>query len=95
MDLEPLRPPATKKLILNILKRGSVTYAQPHAFERMQERNINNLDCVNVLRGGAVEEGECCNGSWRYRVWSPKMSVVIRFESESELEIVTAWRNDK
>lgn len=89
---EPLRPPETKKLILRILREGIVTYAQPHAEERMRERDINTVDCVNVLRGGAVAEGELENGSWRYRVLTGRMCVVVRFESESILQVVTAWR---
>jgi len=89
---EPLRPPEAKKLIRKILSTGFVTYAQPHAEDRMRQRNISTVDCVNVLRGGAVAEGEMENGSWRYRVYTPRMCVVIRFESESILEVVTAWR---
>ena len=30
--------------------------------------------------------------SWRYQIHTPKMCVVIRFESETILEVVTAWR---
>ena len=89
---EPIRPPEAKKLIRKILSTGFVTYAQPHAEDRMRQRNISTVDCVNVLRGGAVAEGEMENGSWRYRVYTPRMCVVIRFESESILEVVTAWR---
>ena len=51
------------------------------------------VDCINVLRGGSVREGEYENGSWRYQVHTPKMCVVIRFESDSILEVVTAWRD--
>ena len=89
---EPLPPSDAKKVILHILKKGAVTYAQPHALERMEQRNISSLDCVNVLRGGMVAPAEFENGSWRYRVHTSRMCVVARFESESELEVVTAWR---
>lgn len=92
MNPEPLRPPEAKKLIHHILKRGNVTYSQPHALERMKERNLTNVDCVNILRAGVVQEAEEVKGSWRYQVYTPKMCAVVRFESESELEIVTAWR---
>lgn len=91
-DPEPLRPPEIRKLIRQILGRGIVTYSQPHAEERMKERGISRVDCVNVLRGGFAAEGEYENGSWRYRVRTAKICVVIRFESESMLEVVTAWR---
>ncbi len=92
MKPEPLRPPETKKLIRQILSTGFVTYAQPHAEDRMRQRKISTVDCVNVLRGGVVNEGELENGSWRYSVYTPRMCVVIRFESETILEVVTAWR---
>ena len=32
------------------------------------------------------------NGEWRYRVHTGKMTVIVRFEDETELMIVTAWR---
>ncbi|GFO57533.1 hypothetical protein GMSM_45400 [Geomonas sp. Red276] len=31
---EPLTPPYAEKIILNILKKGSVAYAEPHALQR-------------------------------------------------------------
>jgi len=93
MFTEPLRPPEAKKLILRIIGGGIVTYSQPHAEEQMRKRRISTVDCVNVLRGGVVREGEYENGGWRYRVCTQKMCVVIRFESESLLEVVTAWRD--
>lgn len=92
MLLEPLKPPEAKKLILDILNKGIVTYSQPHAEEQMAKRRISTVDCVNVLRGGIVQSGEYENGSWRYRVCTTKMCVVARFESKTILEIVTAWR---
>lgn len=92
MLTEPLRPTEAKKLILRIIGKGIVTYSQPHAGEQMRKRRISTVDCVNVLRGGVVKEGEYENGGWRYQVFTQKMCVVIRFESESLLEVVTAWR---
>jgi len=89
---EPLRPPAAKKLVYQIITEGIVTYSQPHAEEQMKKRHISMVDCINVLRGGVVREGEYENGSWRYQVRTPKMCVVIRFESDTILEVVTAWR---
>ena len=52
-------------------------------------------DCINILRGGKVREGEYENGSWRYRVETPKMAVVVTFIDEDELMIVTAWREKR
>lgn len=89
---EPLSPPEAKKLIRSILKDGFVSYAQPHAMERLEKRGMSTADCTNILRGGTVEEAEHENGEWRYKVHTGKMTVVIRFEDETELMIVTAWR---
>ena len=50
------------------------------------------VDCANVLRGGFLEPAEWENGSWRYRVRTARMCVVIAFRSEREIVIVTAWR---
>lgn len=89
---EPLQRTQTKKLILSILKDGSISFAQPHAMERLKKHGLSTLDCLNVLRGGAAEVAEYENGEWRYRIQTAKMTVVVRFEDETELMIVTAWR---
>lgn len=89
---EPLKPPEAKALIREILVTGEVTYSKPHAEERLVKWRLTTLDCVNVLRAGVVAEGEYENGSWRYRVYTPRICVVVRFESEDILQIVTAWR---
>jgi hypothetical protein len=89
---EPLKGPEAKALIREILSAGEATYSKPHAEERLGKWNLSTLDCVNVLRGGAVAEGEYENGSWRYRVCTQRICVVVRFETEDILQIVTAWR---
>ena len=50
------------------------------------------LDVANVLRGGVVDPGEYENGSWRYRVRTARIAVIVAFRSETELRVVTAWR---
>lgn len=92
MPDEPLRPPQAKALIRTMLNCGEVTYSKPHAMERMQKWGLSSVDCVNVLRAGVVDEAELENGSWKYKVHTPLICVVIRFISEDLLEIVTAWR---
>jgi hypothetical protein len=92
MLTEPLTPPQARKLIRLILQDGIVTYAQPHAVDRMAKRQISMVDCENVLYGGSVRHPELENGTWRYQVHTAKMCVVIRFEDETCLQIVTVWR---
>lgn len=92
MPNEPLRLPEAKKLIRSILKDGFISYSQPHAIDRLKKHGMSTIDCTNILRGGPVEEAEHENGEWRYRVHTGKMTVIVRFEDETELMIVTAWR---
>jgi hypothetical protein len=54
--------------------------------------DLSNVDVTNVLRGGVVEPPEFENGSWRYRVRTLKIAVIVAFRTESELRVVTAWR---
>ena len=81
-----------KKLLRKILTGGFVTYSRPHAIERLEERNLSMLDCENVLRAGVVDEAEYENGSWRHKVRTNKIAVIIEFLSKEEILIVTAWR---
>jgi hypothetical protein len=53
---------------------------------------LTAVDATNVLRGGVVEPGEFENGSWRYRIRTQRIYVVVSFRSETELRVVTAWR---
>lgn len=87
----PLDVTAAKRLIRQILEAGSVTPAR-HAVEEMVKDELSLVDCVNVLRGGVVEPPELEKGTWRYRVRTQRICVVIAFRSERELRIVTAWR---
>ncbi len=91
MLAEPLSPPTAKQLIQQILQGGSVTFSR-HAEEEMAKDNLTMVDVTNILRGGVVDPAEFENGSWRYRVRSARIAVVVAFRSESELRVVTAWR---
>jgi hypothetical protein len=89
---EPLKPAAAKRLIRGIIQAGTVSLSK-HAQEEMTKDDLNLVDCVNILRGGVVAPGELERGSWRYRVSTPRICVVVAFRSDVELVIVTAWRS--
>jgi len=89
---QPYRKGEAKKLLKKILSEGFVTYSQPHALNRLKERNISILDCENVLRAGVVDEAELDNSAWRHHVRTQKIVVVVEFLSEDEILILTAWR---
>ncbi len=63
-----------------------------HALEEMANDDLTTVDCINVLRGGVVEPPEFERGSWRYRVRTARICVVVVFRSETALAVVTAWR---
>jgi hypothetical protein len=61
----------------------------------MLDDDLTTVDCENVLRGGVVRPAEHEHGTWRYRVETRKITVVIAFRSERELVVVTAWRSGR
>jgi len=91
---EPLEPNRARRLIRDILAKGSVSFSG-HSEKAPADDDLSTVDAVNVLRGGAVEPAEFENGSWRYRVRTRRMAVVIVFRSESEIAVVTAWREKR
>jgi len=93
MDV-PLTAEAAKRLIREILKTGRFTYSK-HARDEMLADDLTTVDCENVLRGGVVRPGEREHGTWRYRVETSRIAIVIAFRSERELVVVTAWRSGR
>jgi hypothetical protein len=89
---EPLSAGDAKQLIAKILRMpGSVTFSQ-HAFDELAKDNMTTVDALNVLRGGVVDPPELEKNTWRYRVRTSKMYVVVAFRSDTELRVITAWR---
>jgi hypothetical protein len=88
---EPLDDTAAKRLIVRILANGTVSFSG-HARQEMAKDALESTDCLSVLRGGWVEFSELVDGSWRYRVRTQRLFVVVAFRSEEELVVVTAWR---
>lgn len=58
----------------------------------MTKDNLTMVDVANVLRGGVVDPAESEKGTWRYRVRTARIAVIVAFRSETELRVVTAWR---
>lgn len=88
---EPLKAAAAKALIRTILDAGTVTFSR-HALEELAKDDLTTVDAVNALRGGMVGPGELERGTWRYRVRTARLIVVIAFRSQTELVVVTGWR---
>ena len=61
----------------------------------MAKDELEAADCISVLRAGIVDPPEQHGEtqSWRYRVHTALIWVVMEFEfeSESKLFVITAW----
>ena len=89
---EPLAPDIATALIHRIVREGSVAISK-HARTEMAADNLTTVDCTNVMRCGAVSEAaDLERRTWRYRIHTRRMCVVVAFRSEVELVVVTAWR---
>ncbi len=88
---EPLALDVAKRLIREILRAGRFTWSR-HAKAELLTDDLTTVDCENVLRGGVVRPGEFERGTWRYRVETSRITIVVAFRSEHELVVVTAWR---
>ncbi|HYO53278.1 DUF4258 domain-containing protein [Archangium sp.] len=67
-----------------------------HAEEELAKDELTTLHAEKALLSGRIlEEPELVNGTWRYRVHTEQMVVVVAFVSESKLRIITAWRKKK
>ena len=89
---EPLSPDAATALIRSILRGGQVAISQ-HATEELLKDDLTSVDCANVMRAGCVSEpADLIKQTWRYRVHTARITVVVAFRSDDELVVVTAWR---
>jgi hypothetical protein len=89
---EPLDSAGVRRLIREVLGSGEVRFSR-HALEEMRKDQLSEVDCVNVLRGGAVGQAGFENGSRRYPVRGSRVTVVVAFRSQDKLVVVTAWRH--
>lgn len=88
---EPYPPSTVKKLLVAILKDGVLAFTN-HAYEEMAKDNLTEVDVRNTLRGGTPQAGEYVSDSWRYRVTTFRVAVVVAFRSTVHAVVVTAWR---
>ena len=58
----------------------------------MEKDGLTTPDVLNVVRAGIVEPSELERGSWRHRVKTNSIYVVVVLVAEREAVVVTAWR---
>jgi hypothetical protein len=90
----PLSPDQVKRLLAQILATGRLTYSG-HALREMANDRLEITDVANVLRGGWSDPAELENGSWRYRIHTRALCVVVAILAEDHARVVTAWRKKR
>lgn len=88
---EPLDPTTTRRLIRQSIAEGRVRFSG-HALRQMEAREISRTDVYHVLTAGVVGEAEWESGSWRYPVQAYRIRVVVAFDDETVVIVVTAIR---
>jgi len=87
---EPLTTHQVRELLSKILQTGLLRYSR-HAREEMKADGLDEAQIERALRG-QVEPGEWENGSWRYRIHTFSVWVVIAFRGAETAVVITAWR---
>lgn len=80
-----------RKLLRDILTSGVLRFSG-HAKAEMAKDQLTTQDTLNVLRAGVVEPSELVSGSWRHRVKTNRICVVVTLPAETEAIVITAWR---
>jgi hypothetical protein len=70
-----------------------------HALEELEKDDLTTVDALNVMKSPTskiIREGEFEKGSFRYRLETGNLVVVIAFQQDGEgLAVVTAWDKRK
>ncbi|MCP5464761.1 MAG: DUF4258 domain-containing protein [Deltaproteobacteria bacterium] len=96
IDIESsLRAGQANKVLKQILNQGESHYIvfSKHCRKEMSDDNLTSVDIINVLQGGRIiDDPELEKGTYRYRVETPNIIVVIAFCKPHMIRCVTAWR---
>lgn len=89
---QPIPAVQAQKLLSAIFPSGTVIFSS-HARDEMREDNITDQDALNVMRAGRIHApAEYLDASWRYRVHTELLFVVVPFDSITSVIVVTGWR---
>ena len=84
-----------RKKLATIMNSTSNPIFSRHALQELANDDLTTVDAVNVLKSNdakIVDEGEFENGSYRYRVETAYIMVVIAFNEEgNRIIVITAW----
>lgn len=86
---------ARKQIAEVVSKNPGNVHFSFHARTEMANDDMTTVDIWNVLKSSdsrIVDEGELANGSYRYRLETTFIMIVVAFQSSGEgINIVTVW----
>lgn len=87
-----------RKLVTEIVNKHptNIRFTR-HALEELRNDNLIISDVLNVIKSSdakVIDEPEFINGSYRYRLATNRIGVVIAFDSPISCVVVTAWRKN-
>ena len=94
-----LQKEEARKLLGRIIREypDNVLFSR-HAVEELAKDNLTVVYANNILRSTDAQilvEGEFEKGSYRYRLETTDVCLIIVFNSDQELVVITAWRKQK
>jgi hypothetical protein len=89
-----LSPGQARKILSEIFNyTPNLVSFTKHAREQMQERDLKSGDVLKVLKAGMIlSDPGYEHGSYRYRIQTKKITVVIAFKKPNHVLVITAWR---
>jgi hypothetical protein len=85
-----------RKLLNQIMKKHAQNLRfSKHALKEIANDNLSIVDIINVIKSPSARilvEPELEHGSYRYRLETQNILVVLSFVSKTEAVVVTAWR---
>ena len=90
---------ARKQVTKIISKHPANIYFSSHALEELDNDDLTTADALNVLKSPNSKihkDGEFKNGSYRYRLETNNLMIVIAFQEAGDgISIITAWDKRK
>jgi len=87
---QPLAAAEARTLARVILVKGTVTFTS-HCLTELAKDGKTTVDATNIIVVVPTAEAEWENGAWRHRAQTQRMAVVLEFETEAELIVVTSF----
>ena len=93
------RNEARKRIAEIVTKHPNRVHFTAHALKALADDGLTTADAWNVLKSPSskiFDEGELKDGSWRYRLCTTNMVVIVAFEPDGYgLNVITCWDRRK